>query len=136
METIQAQSSVQNLCTNERNRPTDVVAALYPDRLDHDRHILALTTTFPIPQDVERLLVWADTAVCLFLLADFLQIFFRSRNKIEYLLKWGWIDLLSAIPLIEAFRWGRLARIIRILRLFKGVKSAAQLVRVLARNRR
>ncbi len=97
--------------------------------------ILALTITLPIPRDVEQLLVWADTAVCSIFLADFLVIFFRSKKKMEYLLKWGRIDLLSAVPLIEAFRWGRLARIIRILRLFKGVKSAAQLVRAFARNR-
>ena len=53
-----------------------------------------------------------------------------------YLLKWGWIDLLSSIPLIPPLRVGRLARIVRILRLLRGVKSTTALIQELTRNRR
>ncbi len=43
-------------------------------------------------------------------------------------MKWGWIDLLSSIPLVDPFRWGRLARIVRILRFFRTMKSLKLLV--------
>ena len=29
---------------------------------------------------------------------------------------WGWLDLLSSIPMVDALRWGRLARVLRIIR--------------------
>jgi len=50
--------------------------------------------------------------------------FFRAPRKVHYLLTWGWVDLLSSIPTIDAFRWGRAARVMRILRVLRAVKSA------------
>lgn len=51
----------------------------------------------------------------------------RAKNKLEYL-KWGWIDLISSIPMLSYARWGRLARIFRILRVLRGVRSVKTLL--------
>ncbi|PWT79323.1 MAG: hypothetical protein C5B58_13725 [Acidobacteria bacterium] len=97
---------------------------------------LALSISIPISADVESMLRWADTAVCAVFFIDFLVLLRLARNKKRYLFTWGWIDLLSSIPLIPALQLGRLARILRIFRLFRGVKSAATLIRELTRSRR
>jgi voltage-gated potassium channel len=97
---------------------------------------LALSISIQLPPDVESMLRWADTAVCGIFLLDFLLLLHLARSKKKYLFTWGWIDLLSSIPLIPALQLGRLARILRILRLLRGVKSAASLLRELTRNRR
>jgi voltage-gated potassium channel len=97
---------------------------------------LALSLSIQLPQDVESMLRWADTAVCGIFFLDFLLLLYLARDKKRYFFTWGWIDLLSSIPLIPALQLGRLARLLRIFRLFRGVKSAAALLRELTRSRR
>ncbi|MGA1049412.1 MAG: ion transporter, partial [Minisyncoccia bacterium] len=50
-------------------------------------------------------------------------------------LKWGWIDLVSSIPMIEILRWGRVFQLIRILRLLKAFKSSRHLLHNIFSNR-
>src|SRR5688500_8717142 len=60
--------------------------------------------------DLEQSMVWlvsvADFVVCLIFLADFIWRFARAKNKAAFM-KWGWVDLLSSIPLVDPLRWGR-----------------------------
>ena len=42
-----------------------------------------------------------------------------SDNRLNYFLRWGWIDLVSSIPAIGFLRWGRLVRTIWLLKLMK-----------------
>jgi voltage-gated potassium channel len=98
--------------------------------------ILGISISVPLPADVDSMLRWGDTAVCAIFFIDFLWLLRLAKDKRKYLFTWGWIDLLSSIPLIPALQLGRLARILRILRLLRGVKSAASLLRELTRNRR
>src|SRR5688572_23528508 len=86
--------------------------------------ILSAGTFFPIADSTRTILDYADNVVCMLFLIDFLNSFFRAPRKVHYLLTWGWIDLLSSIPTIDAFRWGRAARVMRILRVLRAVKSA------------
>jgi voltage-gated potassium channel len=97
---------------------------------------LALSISIQLPPDIESMLRWADTAVCGIFFLDFLVLLRLARDKRKYLITWGWIDLLSSIPLIPALQLGRLARMLRILRLMRGLKSAATLLRELTRSRR
>jgi voltage-gated potassium channel len=55
---------------------------------------------------------------------DFFIQLFQAENKLRYLYTWGWLDLISSIPVLEVFRLGRAIRIIRILRVLRGLKSA------------
>lgn len=61
--------------------------------------------------------------------------FFRSRNKTRYFLTWGWLDLLSSIPMVASLRWGRAARILRIFRVLRGVKSAKLITQMIVERR-
>jgi voltage-gated potassium channel len=97
---------------------------------------LALSISIQLSPDVEAMLRWADTAVCAVFFLDFLLLLRLASDKRKYLMTWGWIDLLSSIPLIPTLQLARFFRILRILRLLRGVKSAATLVQEFTRSRR
>jgi voltage-gated potassium channel len=77
----------------------------------------------PMDDATRTILQYADLAICVLFLADFVGTFARAENKTRYMLTWGWIDLLSSIPAIDALRLGRAARLLRILRLLRAVRS-------------
>jgi voltage-gated potassium channel len=81
---------------------------------------LALSISIQLPPDIESMLRRADTAFCGILFLDFLVLLRLARDKRKYLITWGWIDLLSSTPLIPALQLGRLARMLRILRVIGG----------------
>jgi len=90
--------------------------------------LLLGTGTFVHWSDSTRtILTYADDVVCGPFFLDFLITLARAKHKRRYLATWGWIDLLSSIPTVDAFRWGRTARVMRILRVLRGVKSARAL---------
>jgi voltage-gated potassium channel len=84
---------------------------------------LIVSTFFPIPEHTRSVLGYADNAICLLFLIDFLITLARAPNRRRYLMTWGWIDLLSSIPAVDAMRVGRAARVLRILRILRGVKA-------------
>lgn len=84
--------------------------------------IFVIQYSFPIPNEINRLLNVIDDLICLVFLYDFCNGFAKSSNKISFL-KWGWLDLLSSIPSFDLFRLGRLARLIRLLRILRLFKS-------------
>src|SRR5688572_17376674 len=73
---------------------------------------------------VGEVLGYADNVVCVFFLMDFFISLYRAPRRMHYLVTWGWIDLLSSIPALDAFRWGRTARVVRLLRVLRAFKSA------------
>jgi voltage-gated potassium channel len=97
---------------------------------------LGLSMSIRIPKDIEVILMWADNAICLVFLIDFLLMLHWANNKVRYFLTWGWIDLLSSIPLLPPLQFARLFRIVRILRLSRSVKSLTSLIQEMGRNRR
>lgn len=88
---------------------------------------LFVETVFKLSPDISRLLQISDTGICFVFIADFFARLFRADNKLVFL-KWGWIDLVSSIPMIDVFRWGRLVRVIRILRILRAVRSTKLLL--------
>ena len=80
-------------------------------------------------------LAYADTVACVIFFLDFLGSLYRASRKLHYMLTWGWIDLISSIPVIGPLRWGRLARVFRILRVVRGFKSARTIGRMFANQR-
>jgi voltage-gated potassium channel len=84
---------------------------------------LAAQTFLHLSESTNAILDHLDDAICLIFFLDFWVSLFTARSKLQYL-KWGWIDLLSSVPMIDVFRAGRVARVIRILRAFRGVRSA------------
>lgn len=50
-------------------------------------------------------------------------------------MRWGWIDLLSSIPMVDFLRAGRLLRLIRLFRVIRAFKSTKQLINHLFKNK-
>jgi voltage-gated potassium channel len=96
---------------------------------------LAAEMLLPVPREISRLVFFIDFAVCVLLVIDFAVRFAAAESKLRFM-KWGWIDLVSSIPMIETLRWGRLFRIIRVIRLVVAFRSAHHFLGELFGNRR
>ena len=82
---------------------------------------LIVDTFIPLSHEVHRLLHDIDYVICIVFFIDFLHRFFAAKNKWHYL-RWGWIDLVSSIPM-NIFLAGRLFRIFQLLRVIRAMRS-------------
>lgn len=83
---------------------------------------LLIDTFFQLPSEVSKLLTIIDNIICIVFLFDFVYRFIKASSKREFI-KWGWIDLISSIPILECFRYGRLIRVFRLLRTLRAFRS-------------
>lgn len=97
--------------------------------------IIAAQVALKLDPEVEAILDYADYLVCAFFFIDFLVSLRYAPNRWRYLSTWGWLDLLSAIPVLDAARWGRLARIVRIFRVLRALRAANLLASAVMRHR-
>lgn len=88
-----------------------------------------------VDADVQTILEYADFAICVVFLADFLFLLATAPDRLKYLRTWGWIDLVSSIPVVGPLRVGRAVRLVRILRVLRGVRSARQILQIVAAKR-
>lgn len=96
--------------------------------------LLAIESFLPLESDTRSMLYIVDTLVCAFFFADFVWQLIRSRSRIAYL-KWGWLDLISSIPMFPAFRVARLARVVRIIRVLRAARASRNMFRVVLLHR-
>jgi len=68
-----------------------------------------------LPEQVVTWIVTVDTAICLFLIADFFLRLALSEDRRWYFRRY-WIDLVASIPFYEFLRFGRLVRLVRFVR--------------------
>ena len=71
---------------------------------------------------VSHLLNVFDLIVCLVFIIDFIYQMVVSKNRLKYFLQWGWVDLISSVPVLGFTRWARIARTIRLLRIMKSLR--------------
>jgi voltage-gated potassium channel len=95
---------------------------------------LFIQTVVPLSPHTNQLIDRVDFIICLIFIYDFFLRLYRAPSKSRFL-RWGWIDLLSSIPMLDAMRWGRLARVVRILRILRAFRSTKLLISFLFRNR-
>lgn len=86
--------------------------------------------------EIEALLQKVDLMICVAFGIDFLVSLWSAPDRLRYLMSWGWLDLLSAIPTLDLARWGRLGRIVRITRLLRSIRAARVLSAVILTKRR
>jgi voltage-gated potassium channel len=96
---------------------------------------LAFHAVRPLHPEVTILLDYADNAVCVLFFLDFAISFWMAPNRLNYLLRWGWLDLLSSIPMLDVARWGRMGRILRIFRVLRALRAAKLLTTVVLKHR-
>jgi voltage-gated potassium channel len=95
---------------------------------------LLVETFCVLPTETAKLLDFIDKAICLIFFIDFSVRFFKAENKLKFM-RWGWIDLVSSIPVVNYFRAGRLLRLIRLLRIIRAFRSSKQLVNHVFKNK-
>ena len=80
-----------------------------------------------LDKDISILFLSFDTLICIIFLSDVLHKGVLSKSGRKEYWKWGWIDLLSSIPLLVYLRWGRLYGIFKIILLFRRFKSTKEI---------
>ena len=95
---------------------------------------LFIQAAVPISPETTLLIERIDFVICLVFIYDFFVRLYKAESKLSFL-KWGWIDLVSSIPMFEALRWGRFVRIVRILRILRAFRSTKILLDYIFRNR-
>jgi len=88
-----------------------------------------------LDQDYIDLIQYIDHSICMIFLSDFCYSFYTAEKKLAYL-KWGWIDLIASIPQIDVLRYGRFARIFKIIVLLRALKSSKVIFQILLQNKR
>lgn len=88
---------------------------------------LIASTFFVLPAEIKSVLDYLDNGICVIFLIDFFIRFYQAPNKLKFI-KWGWIDLISSIPMLDYFRAGRLFRLIRLFRILRAFRSTKVLV--------
>lgn len=83
--------------------------------------LLALAIAFahyliPLPATVDQVLYVVDSLVSVILLYDFFVHLFSKRGRVRYLLTYGWLDLLGALPGLPALRLARVLSLAVMLR--------------------
>ena len=97
--------------------------------------VLGSQVALNLSSDSRQILDYADDALCAVFFIDFCVTLWRSPNRIRYFFTWGWVDLLSSIPSIDAFRLGRGSRVFRIFRVLRAIRAAKILAEVILLNR-
>jgi voltage-gated potassium channel len=95
---------------------------------------LIVDTVFVLPTETSILLNYIDNSICAFFFVEFSIRFYKAENKLKFM-RWGWIDLLSSIPMVGFLRAGRLLRLIRLLRVIRAFRSTRHLVNHIFANK-
>ena len=88
---------------------------------------LVVDTLYVLPTETSKLLSYIDHAICGFFFIEFSYRLFKADNKLKFM-KWGWIDLISSIPMVGFLRFGRIFRLIRLLRIIRAFRSTKMLI--------
>lgn len=95
---------------------------------------LIIDTILKLPKETSLLLYYIDNAICGFFFIEFCIRFFQAENKLKFM-KWGWIDLVSSIPMIGVLRMGRLFRLVRLFRVIRAFRSTQHLINHIFANK-
>lgn len=96
---------------------------------------MAIQTAAKMDPQTRGILDYADNVVCAIFFCDFLISFVRAADRKRYFFTWGWLDLLSSIPTVDAARWGRAARVMRVFRVLRGLRAAKIVAGLVLRRR-
>jgi voltage-gated potassium channel len=89
---------------------------------------LAMSASPGIDPELRSILRITDDAVCVVFFLDFLVALYTAPDRWRYLRTWGWLDLLSAVPMVDSLRVTRLGRILRIIRIIRAIKATKFMV--------
>lgn len=96
---------------------------------------LAVSVSLPEGHTGHTFLEYADLLVCALFLMDFIVTLATSKNRWQYFITWGWLDLLSSVPMLPAARLGRLARIFRVVRVIRTIRATRLVASLVLQHR-
>jgi len=96
---------------------------------------LAVSVSLPDGHTGHTILEYADLIVCGLFVIDFIVTLATSKNRWQYFITWGWLDLLSSIPMLPAARLGRLARIFRVVRVIRSIRATRLVATLVLQHR-
>ena len=95
--------------------------------------LLPIQMLYRAQEDVLQIVDCADYVLCSFFFADFVKQFIQAKGARLAYMKYGWIDLLSSIP-IQGAQFGRVFRILRILKVIRQVSKLSDITEGIFRN--
>jgi voltage-gated potassium channel len=95
---------------------------------------IMMDALFELDPRVSELIEISDNIVCLLFFSEFVIRITTSKDKLGYL-KWGWLDLLSSIPMVDSLRYARVLRLIRFIRVVRAFFGANLLINHFFRNK-
>lgn len=95
---------------------------------------LMFDTFLKLPVEISRVLYITDNIICTVFLIDFIKRLFQAENKLKFM-QWGWIDLVSSIPMFDFMRVGRAIRLIRLFRILRAFRSTRHLIQHIFKKR-
>lgn len=96
--------------------------------------LFSIGSFFEVSTETARLLDMYDYILCGLFFIEFCYTLAHSTNKKKYFFTYGWLDLISSIPLIDSFRVGRFAKLIKMARFLRIAKSSHVIVKSFTRN--
>ena len=97
--------------------------------------MFAFLTIASLDQQTVELIRLFDRMICALFASRFFWELYRAPSKRKFF-RWGWIDLVSAIPEVELLRGLRLARLVILIRLLRSTARAAHEVAALLKLER
>jgi voltage-gated potassium channel len=95
--------------------------------------ILIFDTLWKPNEEVRQILRWTDYGLCVLFFIDYVYNIAVSKKRLHYIFTWGLIDIASCIPV---FGWGRIARMFRVIKLLKGIKTVKEFIETFCRKKR
>jgi len=95
---------------------------------------LVVDTLCVLPHETSILLNYIDLGICAFFFIEFSIRFYKADSKL-YFMRWGWIDLVSSIPMVDFLRAGRILRLIRLFRVVRAFRSTKNIVEHVFKNK-
>lgn len=89
--------------------------------------LFTIELVFNLDDNTKFIIEISDILICTVFLYDFFYRFAKAGNKLNFI-KWGWIDLVSSIPMIEPLRVGRLFRLMKLIRMIRLFRSSKNLL--------
>lgn len=96
--------------------------------------MLAAEVFLPWDAETKEAFYMVDNIVCAVFFADFLWQLYRTKPRIAYL-KWGWLDLISSIPILPEFRVARMARVVRLIRVLRAARASRHMLKYVMYHR-
>jgi voltage-gated potassium channel len=96
--------------------------------------LMTLSMFFELGLETQKLLEACDVILCTVFFLDFIKSIYQADQKLKYFYTIGWIDLISSVPTFDIFRYGRLAKLVSLLRLIRIYKAGNILSKVFFRD--